>query len=239
MKTNDCEITVLYERPNWIAMFERHENGNYFVAKTIIGEEEPQDSELIEYFFNLDFSQLEFIKSYKPDKRGLREEEYFRRFDNNNDRRPRTRISSSDGYNRNSGYGDRNQGGGYNRSSSGGGGGYNNRSQGGGGGYNRSSGGGYGDRNQGGGGGYNRSGGGGYGDRNQGGGGGYNRSGGGSYGDRNQGGEYGDRNQGGFNRPTGDDQNRDSSFVPKRPRIDDNSYNREEYRKPTDNNYED
>jgi hypothetical protein len=27
--------------------------------------------------------------------------------------------------------------------------------------------------------------------------------------------------------------------VPKRPRIDDNSYNREEYRKPTDNNYED
>ena len=33
MKTNDCEITVLYERPNWIAMFERHENGNYWVAE--------------------------------------------------------------------------------------------------------------------------------------------------------------------------------------------------------------
>ena len=175
MKTNDCEITVLYERPNWIAMFERHENGNYYVAKTIIGEEEPQDSELIEYFFNLDFSQLEFIKSYKPDKRGLREEEYFRRFDNN-DRRPRTRISSSDGYNQNSsGYNRSQGGGGYNRNS--GGGGYNrgggDRNQGGGG-YNRSSGGGYGDRSQSGGGGYNRGG-----DRNQGGG-GYNRRGGGS-----------------------------------------------------------
>ena len=49
MGKTQCKITVLFEEPFWVGVFERYENGKLSVAKVTFGAE-PKDNEVYEFF---------------------------------------------------------------------------------------------------------------------------------------------------------------------------------------------
>ncbi len=55
-----CQCTVLFEEPFWVAVFERHDEAGYAVARTVFGAE-PSDVEVAQFilrdYFSLRFSQ--------------------------------------------------------------------------------------------------------------------------------------------------------------------------------------
>lgn len=55
-----CQCTILFEEPFWVAVFERHDERGYAVARTVFGAE-PTDGELAQYilshYHRLRFSQ--------------------------------------------------------------------------------------------------------------------------------------------------------------------------------------
>jgi hypothetical protein len=68
------EITILFEDPFWVAVFEQYEDGSYAVAREVIGTSEPTGAELLLFFKRLDESYLRFSKWIKkplPDERSL------------------------------------------------------------------------------------------------------------------------------------------------------------------------
>lgn len=54
-----CELTVFFEEPFWVGVFERFDNGNLSVAKVTFGAE-PKDYEIYDFilknYYNLQFS---------------------------------------------------------------------------------------------------------------------------------------------------------------------------------------
>jgi hypothetical protein len=56
-------LTVLYEEPYWVGLFERQDNDNYYVAKCIFGKE-PSMPEVYEVITK-NYSKLKFSKPIK------------------------------------------------------------------------------------------------------------------------------------------------------------------------------
>jgi hypothetical protein len=52
------KLTVLFESPFWIGIFEKEQDGQYFVARTVFGAE-PRDFEIFEFIINK-MDQLKF-----------------------------------------------------------------------------------------------------------------------------------------------------------------------------------
>lgn len=52
------KLTVLFESPFWIGIFEKEQDGQYFVARTVFGAE-PRDFEVFEFIINK-MDQLKF-----------------------------------------------------------------------------------------------------------------------------------------------------------------------------------
>ncbi|WP_244887500.1 YjdF family protein, partial [Rickettsiella grylli] len=52
------KLTVLFESPFWIGIFEKEQDGQYFVARTVFGAE-PRDYEVFEFIINK-MDQLKF-----------------------------------------------------------------------------------------------------------------------------------------------------------------------------------
>lgn len=59
------EVSVIYEGAYWVALIEDYKNGQYSVARTVIGASEPGGAELTLFFKNLDDSSLNYTVSTK------------------------------------------------------------------------------------------------------------------------------------------------------------------------------
>ena len=55
------KLTVLFESPFWIGIFEKEQDGQYFVARTVFGAE-PRDFEIFEFIINKISSILNVFK---------------------------------------------------------------------------------------------------------------------------------------------------------------------------------
>lgn len=53
-------ISVVFEDPFWVALFERYSDDQYSVARAVIGTSEPTNSELMLFFDQLDYERLSF-----------------------------------------------------------------------------------------------------------------------------------------------------------------------------------
>lgn len=59
MYTSDKHIiTIMFDLPFWIVLFESFEKGKYSVAREVIGTSEPTNAELLQFFDRLDFNRL-------------------------------------------------------------------------------------------------------------------------------------------------------------------------------------
>lgn len=67
MKTEHY-ITILFDPPFWIALFERTENNEYSVARAIISTSEPEGVEIADFLNNLDFDRLQYTKPIATEK---------------------------------------------------------------------------------------------------------------------------------------------------------------------------
>lgn len=79
MKSTKCKLTVYFDDPFWVGVFERICDDQLFVAKVTFGQE-PKDNEIIQYILNnyngLQFSpavDLQTKRASKNPKRRLRE----------------------------------------------------------------------------------------------------------------------------------------------------------------------
>jgi hypothetical protein len=57
---NTTQTAVLFDDPFWIALFERKIDGQYSVARAIIGTSEPLGAHLADFFEHLDYDKLQF-----------------------------------------------------------------------------------------------------------------------------------------------------------------------------------
>lgn len=53
-------ITITFDAPFWIVLFEIYDKEGYSVARKIIGTSEPIGSDILMFFDNLDYSKLEY-----------------------------------------------------------------------------------------------------------------------------------------------------------------------------------
>lgn len=68
MYTVDKEtITVMFDPPFWIALFEKIEDGKYSVAKEVIGASEPSNTELRIFFDRLKSYKMHYSKPVEND----------------------------------------------------------------------------------------------------------------------------------------------------------------------------
>lgn len=58
--TDEHSITILFDSPFWIVLFERIENGKYTVAKEILGTSEPTNAEVLLFFEQLDYDRIRY-----------------------------------------------------------------------------------------------------------------------------------------------------------------------------------
>lgn len=79
MESTKCKLTVYFDDPFWVGIFERICDNQLFVAKVTFGQE-PKDNEIIQYILNnyngLQFSpavDLQTKRASKNPKRRLRE----------------------------------------------------------------------------------------------------------------------------------------------------------------------
>jgi hypothetical protein len=62
------EISILFEEPFWIALFEHHDGQFYSVAKVVIDTSEPLGIRLLDFFEHLDHSKLLFTSPVEAEK---------------------------------------------------------------------------------------------------------------------------------------------------------------------------
>lgn len=60
MKAVELNIDVVYEAPYWVALFEKVINNRRSVARKRIGKEEPKQSDLSNFFANLNYKNLRY-----------------------------------------------------------------------------------------------------------------------------------------------------------------------------------
>ena len=65
---SEHHITILFDRPFWIALFERIENDQYGVARSIISTSEPEGAEITDFLNNLNFRGLQYTGSVVNDQ---------------------------------------------------------------------------------------------------------------------------------------------------------------------------
>lgn len=61
-------ITVMFDSPFWIVLFERIEKGKYSVAKEILGTSEPTNAEIAFFFDRLDYSKIRYSSPIEEEK---------------------------------------------------------------------------------------------------------------------------------------------------------------------------
>jgi hypothetical protein len=61
-------ITILFDAPFWVALFERTEKGEYSVARVVISTSEPASVEIADFLDNLDFDKLQYTKPIATEK---------------------------------------------------------------------------------------------------------------------------------------------------------------------------
>jgi hypothetical protein len=61
-------ITILFDAPFWVALFERTEKGEYAVARVVISTSEPESVEIVDFLDNLDFEKLQYTKPIATEK---------------------------------------------------------------------------------------------------------------------------------------------------------------------------
>jgi hypothetical protein len=57
---NEHRVSIVYDAPFWIALFESFWEGAYSVAREVIGTSEPTTSEIILFFERLDWQRLHY-----------------------------------------------------------------------------------------------------------------------------------------------------------------------------------
>jgi hypothetical protein len=68
MSLSFTEITIFFDEPFWVVLFERYQQGCYSVARQVIGTSEPSGAELLSFFNQLDTNQLAFSNPVKEEK---------------------------------------------------------------------------------------------------------------------------------------------------------------------------
>lgn len=66
--TDEHIITVMFDPPFWIVLFESIEKGKYSVAREVIGTSEPTNTELILFFDRLDFNRIRYTVPTEEEK---------------------------------------------------------------------------------------------------------------------------------------------------------------------------
>lgn len=61
-----CSLTIMFEAPFWIGLYERYDDGNYEVCKITFGAE-PKDYEVHEFLLR-NWRKLKFSPPIKPEK---------------------------------------------------------------------------------------------------------------------------------------------------------------------------
>ncbi|MBP1631455.1 MAG: hypothetical protein H6Q15_2348 [Bacteroidetes bacterium] len=56
-------VTITFCPPLWIALFEMHDDGQYSVAREVIGNSEPTGSDIRLFFQRLDYNRLRYTKN--------------------------------------------------------------------------------------------------------------------------------------------------------------------------------
>jgi hypothetical protein len=67
MHSSRSEISIVFDEPFWVAIFERFEYGYYSVAREIIGTSEPSGAEMKSFFESLNTSELRFTEPIKEE----------------------------------------------------------------------------------------------------------------------------------------------------------------------------
>ncbi len=57
---NEYNITITFDDPFWIALFECRQGKTYSVAKEVIGTSEPRNSDIVLFFNQLDYARLSY-----------------------------------------------------------------------------------------------------------------------------------------------------------------------------------
>lgn len=57
---SEHHITILFEPPFWVALFERNDNNEYSVARAVIGTSEPENAEMADFLNTIDFDRLKY-----------------------------------------------------------------------------------------------------------------------------------------------------------------------------------
>ena len=65
---DEYTITILFDSPFWIVLFERIEKGKYSVAKEILGTSEPTNAEIALFFDKLDCSRIRYSFPIEEEK---------------------------------------------------------------------------------------------------------------------------------------------------------------------------
>jgi hypothetical protein len=61
-------VTVMFDPPFWIILFESVEKGKYSVAREVIGTSEPTSAEIILFFDRLDFKKVRYTTPVEGEK---------------------------------------------------------------------------------------------------------------------------------------------------------------------------
>jgi hypothetical protein len=77
------EITVLFEDPFWITLIERRINGQYSVARSIIGTSEPSGANLADFFDHLNYDHIQFSVPVNGESRIIKDIPYKKRLRKN------------------------------------------------------------------------------------------------------------------------------------------------------------
>lgn len=67
MDTSEAHIIIIFDEPFYIALFERIVDGQYSVAKEIIGTSDPTNADLLMFFERLQYEKLRFSTPVEGD----------------------------------------------------------------------------------------------------------------------------------------------------------------------------
>lgn len=65
---NEHIVTITFDPPFWIVLFESIEEGKYAVAREVIGTSEPTSAEIMLFFDRLDFNKIRYTTPVEEDK---------------------------------------------------------------------------------------------------------------------------------------------------------------------------
>lgn len=75
---SEHQVTILFDQPFWIALFERTEAGKYCVARFVISTSEPESAEINEFLERLDFDRIPYTPAM-VNERGTKEKKSFKK----------------------------------------------------------------------------------------------------------------------------------------------------------------